>query len=151
MRETLRTSLRYNTSGDMVPTTEQKEKLHKCLEWCKTWRNRLGIHPDHIIILEYAGPKDYLMLMEDELAYYNRFHIYISDDSLAESEKDLESVCVHELLHVVMWPFRKFCVEISPNHQELIESREETVVAQLELAFGRLFDLHGVEPWQKNT
>ena len=151
MRESLRTSLKYNQSGDIVPNEEQKEKLHKCLEWCKVWRNRLGIHPDFIIGLEYIGPKDYLMWMEDELGYYNRFTIYISDDALAEPEEDLESVCAHELLHVVMWPFRKFCTELAPEHKDVIESREEAVVTQLEWSFGRLFKLHGVEPWQKNT
>lgn len=151
MRDSLKTSLKYNQSGDLVPNDDQKDKLRKCLEWCKTWRSRLGIHPDFIIVLEYIGAKDYLMLMDDELGYYNRFTIYIADDAFTESDKDLESVCAHELLHVVMWPFRKFCTEVAPEHKDAIELREETVVTQLEWAFGRLLDLHGVEPWQKNT
>lgn len=143
MSDAERTRLVCNTSGDLVPNDLQIERLNKCLEWCKLWRDRLGIHRDWNITLQYGGDTDSLMVMDDSLAFYNSFLIVINDSALEDPDfESTEKTCLHELLHIVMWSFRKFCTTVAINDfQEAVELREESVINQLELAFARAFHL----------
>ena len=130
------------TPTEHLMTDSQKEKMNQCLEWTKKWRNKLGIHPDYEINLEYHGDQEWLMWMNDDHAFYNKFGIHISSQGFDDSCNDnREMIIIHEMIHIILWQFRKFCTTVANEKwKEAIWDREELVVSHLELAIARLVE-----------
>lgn len=121
----------------------RQEKLALFTEYVNKWRKTIHLDPTVEIsilpkkISSYTKPRffTYARVITDT-ACYHEYEIEIQPLTLDKPDKYLETLAIHELCHILVYPYYQFIRGFIPEeHHDTLEDTEEAIVTRMEWAF----------------